>query len=67
MSLAAALHAWLALVPAEVLAKDTRLEVIILNGRLQVNEAKVPQMVSPDLKQVNCTILQLAEVLDHYV
>ena len=56
MSLAAALHAWLALVPAESLAKDVRLEVIILNGRLQVNEAKVPQKVGPDLKQVNGTI-----------
>ena len=67
MSLAAALYAWLALVLAEVLAKDTRLEVVILNGRLQVNEAKVPQKVSPDLKQVNGTILQLAVVLDHYV
>ena len=51
MSLAAALHAWLALVPAEVLAKDTRLEVIIQNGRLQVNEAKVPQKASPDLNK----------------
>ena len=51
MSLAAALHAWLAVVPAEVLAEDTRLEVIVLNGRLQVNEAKVPQKVSQYLNK----------------
>ena len=51
MSLAAALHAWLALMPTEILAKDTRLEVVIQNGQLQVNEAKVPQKVSPDLNK----------------
>ena len=39
MSFDAALHAFLALVPAGVLAKDTRLEVVILNGQLEVNEA----------------------------
>ena len=50
MSLAAAPHVFLVLVPAKVLAKDVRLEVIILNGRLEVNEAKLPQKVSPDLK-----------------
>ena len=32
MSLAAALHAWLALVLAEVLGEDTRIEVVIQNG-----------------------------------
>ena len=48
MSLAAALHACLALVPAEVLVKDTRLEDIVQNGLLQVNGATVPQKVSPD-------------------
>ena len=57
MSLTAALHAWLALVPTEVLAEDTRLEVVILDGRLEVNEAKLPQKVSTVLKQVNGTIL----------
>ena len=46
MSLAAALRAWLALVPTGVLAEDTRLEIIIQNGRLEVNEAKKPQKVS---------------------
>ena len=51
MSLAAALRAWLALVPAEVLAEDTRLEVVIQNGRFEVNEAKVPKKVSPDLNK----------------
>ena len=56
MSLAAALRVWLALVPAKALAKDVRLEVVVLNGRLQVNEAKVPQKVGLDIKQVNGTI-----------
>ena len=32
MSLAAALHARLVLVPARVLAEDTRLEIVIQNG-----------------------------------
>ena len=44
------LSALLALVPAKVLAKDIRLELIVQNGRLQVNEAKLPQKISPDLK-----------------
>ena len=57
MSLAATLHALLALVPAEVLAKDLRLEVIILNGCLEVNKDKLPQKISPDLEQVNGNIL----------
>ena len=51
MSLAATLHAWLALVPAKVLGEDTKLEVVIWNGQLQVNEAKVPQKVSLDLNK----------------
>ena len=41
MSLATALSVLLALVSAEILAEDVRLEVIILNERLQVNNAKV--------------------------
>ena len=49
MSLAAALRMWLALVPAEVLARDTRLEIVIQNGQLEVNKALVPQKVSLDL------------------
>ena len=56
MSLAAALHVWLALVTAELLVEDIRLEVIILNRWLQVNEAKLLEKVSPDLKQVNSII-----------
>ena len=56
MSLAAALHALLALVPAEVLAKDTWLEVIILGWCLEVKEAKQPQKLSTVFKQVNGTI-----------
>ena len=37
MSFATALDAWLALVLARVVAEDTRLEIIIQNGRLEVN------------------------------
>ena len=40
MSLAVALHALLAFVPAKALTKDTQLEVVILNGQLEVREAK---------------------------
>ena len=40
MSLAAALHALLAFLPAEVLAKDFKLELVILDGQLEVREAK---------------------------
>ena len=46
MSLAATLYTWLALMPAGVLAYDTRLEIIVQNGQLEVNEAKRPQKVS---------------------
>ena len=45
MSLSAALSALLALVPAEVLAKDTQLEVVVLGGRLEVRKARLPQKV----------------------
>ena len=51
MSLATVLCAWLALVPARVLAKDTRLEIIIQNGQFEVNEAKKPKKVSLDLNK----------------
>ena len=67
MSFAAALCAWLALVPAGVLAKDTKLEFIILNRRLKVNKAKLPQKLNTVLKQVNGTILQPTVLLEHYV
>ena len=47
MSLAEDLHGMLALVPAnQVLAKDTRLEVVVQDGQLEVREAKKPQKVS---------------------
>ena len=51
MSLAADLHALLAFVLADVLAKDTQLEVVVLNRWLEVREAKQPQKVSTLLKQ----------------
>ena len=46
MSLAAALYAWLVLVPAGVLVEDTRLEIVIKNRQLEVNKVKRPQKVS---------------------
>ena len=55
MSLAATLHAFLALVPAKVLDEDIRLEVVIMNGQLEVNKAKLRRKVSLDLKQANST------------
>ena len=67
MSLGGALHALLAFVPAKVLVKDTRLVVVILGGRLEVREAKLPQKVSTVLNQVNGTILQPTVVLNHYI
>ena len=51
MSLAAALRAWLALVPGRVLAKDMRLEIIIQNRQTEVNKVKKPRKVSPDLNK----------------
>ena len=51
MSLVAALHVWLTLVPAEALGEDTRLEVVIQKGGLEVNKTKVPQKVSSDLNK----------------
>ena len=62
MSLAATLHAFLASVPAKVLAEDAWLEVVILGGQLEVKEAKLPQKASTLLKQGNGTILQLTVV-----
>ena len=46
MSLAAVIHALLVFVPTEGLAEDTRLEVVILDGLLEVRESKQPQKVS---------------------
>ena len=49
MSLAEALYGMPAFVPAEVLAKDIQLEVVIQDGQLEVREAKQPQKVSRSL------------------
>ena len=46
MPLVSALHAWLAMVPTMALAPDTRLEIAIVDGRLDVIETKKPQKVS---------------------
>ena len=42
MPLVTALHAWLAMVPAIALAPDTRLEIVIQDGRLEVIKTKKP-------------------------
>ena len=46
MPLVTALHAWLAIVPAIALAPDTRLEIVILDGLLDVIEMKKLEKVS---------------------
>ena len=45
MPLVTALHAWLAMVPAIALAPDTRLEIVVIDGRLDVIEMKKPKKV----------------------
>ena len=66
MPLVTALHAWLAMVPTIALAPDTRLEIVILDGRLDVIEMKKPEKVSqiPTSEQYQ---LKLAKVLAHYI
>ena len=46
MPLVSALRAWLAMVPPMALAPDTRLEIAIVDGRLDVIETKKPEKVS---------------------
>ena len=56
MPLVTALRAWLAMVPAIALAPDTRLEIVVLDGRLDVIKMKKPKKVS-QIQQVNDTSL----------
>ena len=42
MPLVTALHVWLAMVPAIALALDTRLEIVVLDGQLDIIETKKP-------------------------
>ena len=46
MPLVTALHAWLAMVPAIALALDTRLEIVVIDRRLDVIETKKLKKVS---------------------
>ena len=66
MPLVTALHAWLAMVPAIALAPDTRLEIVILDGRLDVIETKKPKKVSqiPTSERYQP---KLAKVLPSYI
>ena len=66
MPLVAALHAWLVMVPTVALALDTRLEIVVQDGRLAVIETKKPQKVSqiPTSERYQ---LKLAELLAHYI
>ena len=50
MPLITALRAWLTMVPAIALAPDTRLEIVIIDGWLDVIETKKPKKVSQILK-----------------
>ena len=49
MPLVSALRAWLAMVNPKALAPDTRLEIAVVDGRLDVIETKKPKKVSPIL------------------
>ena len=49
MPLVSALCAWLTMVPPMALAPDTRLEIAIVDGRLDIIETKKPQKVSQSL------------------
>ena len=62
MPLVTALRAWLAMVPAIALAPDTRLEIVILDGQLDVIEMKKPEKVSQILISERYQ-LNLAKVL----
>ena len=62
MPLVTALRAWLAMVPAIALAPDTRLEIVIIDGRLDVIETKKPKKVSQILTSEKYQ-LYLAKVL----
>ena len=46
MPLVTAIHAWLAMVPTIALAPDTRLEIVIIDGQLDVIEMNKPKKVS---------------------
>ena len=50
MPLVSALHAWLAMVNPKALAPGTRLEIAIVDGRLDVIKSKKPEKVSQILK-----------------
>ena len=66
MPLVTALCAWLAMVPTIALAPDTRLEIVVLDGQLDVIETKKLEKVSqiPISEQYQ---LVLAKVLAHYI
>ena len=46
MPLVTALCAWLAMVPAIALALDSRLEIVVIDGRLDVIKMNKPKKVS---------------------
>ena len=62
MPLVTALRAWLAMVPTIALAPDTRLEIVVLDGRLDIIEKKKPEKVSQILTSERYQ-LNLAKVL----
>ena len=66
MTLVTALRAWLAMVPTIALALDTRLEIVIQDGRLEVIETKKLKKVSqiPTSERYQP---KLAKVLAHYI
>ena len=62
MPLVTTLRTWLTMVPAIALAPDTRLEISVLDGGLDVIETKKPEKVSQILTSERYQ-LNLAKVL----
>ena len=66
MPLVTTLCAWLAMVAAIALPPDTRLEIVVLDGQLDVIEMKKPEKVSQILASEQYQ-LSLAKVLACYI
>ena len=66
MPLVTVLHAWLAMVPTIALAPDTRLEIVILDGWLDVIKMKKPKKVSQILTSEQYQ-LKFSKGIAHYI
>ena len=66
MPLVTAFRAWLAMLPAIALAPDTRLEIVVQDGRLDVIKTNKPEKVS-QIPTSEWYQLNLAKVLARYI